>query len=561
MYKSQATNTYNEKDLIDMLKVKNLKKDESTIGKSEIKNKFKSPHQNLKLTSLDSRDYLKEINTLNLKKNIMTEIHLLKYRPKRLTKLKDQGFAKLSFSNLMGSSLDLKKDISPQNNKPKLIFQRNPKSQSLLNNLTNKEELLFNTNKNSEFKSNFIIKFAKNSENFNKLSNYNELINGNGNRRIFMELFSKISKLIENKNKIYLNNNEYDSNNNISIINNDTNSPKNPLRNKSNLNSSNALNNSSNIVNMNLNNSISSPNFNFNMKKLMVIWSDFISLLNKLLSLIFNELSLCKKENIKIKKTSYINELKLNNKENELEDLKKYLNRYDINKKINTQIQKIKEIKEMKQEFNKKENEYMLNMYRLKEENQDLALLLDRNKHYFDEYKNISKEIGKNKKQYDLLKLKLNKELKETKDKILIEQDYQEELKLKIIELNEIIDELKKEKEILKKTNIEIQAKTTKIEMTLNERNENICMLNEELGWYIRRYSEEKFHHENIRNELGILEKKFFDLEIELQDEKKKKNELFGLRELGQLIPDNYKNDDNLISPSPTDFTLKNNGQ
>ena len=48
-------------------------------------------------------------------------------------------------------------------------------------------------------------------------------------------------------------------------------------------------------------------------------------------------------------------------------------------------------------------------------------------------------------------------------------------------------------------------------------------MLNEELECYLKKYDEEKFHHNNIKNEFHILEKKFYKMEEEPQ----KNNESF----------------------------------
>ena len=191
--------------------------------------------------------------------------------------------------------------------------------------------------------------------------------------------------------------------------------------------------------------------------------------------------------------------------------------------KINQQIQKKKEIKELKQSFNKKENEYILSIYKLENEIRNLVLLLDKNKGYYDKYKNVSKEIEKNKRQCEILKNELNKDLQESNTKILIEKDNQEEFKIKIEELNKEINEMKLEREIWKKNNIEMQAKLKKMEMILGEKEENIVMLNEELEYYLRKYTEEKFHHNNIKNEFHILEKKLYNLEEEPQ----KKNESF----------------------------------
>ena len=476
-----------------------------------------------------------------------------------------------------GLSLDFDKTFSSDD---KRFKNKSNLNQNLITSLSENERLM-NSNNDTEFKSMYILKFAKNSEEFNKLKNYVDLIDENNDKIIFQETFSKILKLIENLNKLYLNNIDYNTNsnsNNLSVINNYETSPvkssflntnlKYENRNKANNNIINFFTYTSNNLNAykNMNSTgttstnYSSPSYNLNMKKLIMVWSDFLILLNKFLSQIFNECSICKRENKKYKKKVYSDELKLNNKTKELDDIKKYVNRFDVNIKINHQIHKEKEIKEIKKEFKKKENEYMLMIYKLEDEIKDLTLLLEKNKNYYDEYMNISKEIDKNKKQCEILKIKFNKELQDNNVKILIEKDLQDELKIKIEELKEEINEIKKEKEASKKTNIELHAKIKKLEMVITEKEENILMLYEELEHYMRLFNLEKFNHNNLINEFNILEKKIYKIEEENHKEKQmKKNEVNDNKKIELLSPKHYKQDDNFGSPSATNFSKNNN--
>ena len=477
-----------------------------------------------------------------------------------------------------GLSLDFDKTFSSDD---KRFKNKSNLNQNLITSLSENERLM-NSNNDTEFKSMYILKFAKNSEEFNKLKNYVDLIDENNDKIIFQETFSKILKLIENLNKLYLNNMDYNTNNNsnnLSVINNYETSPvkssflntnlKYENRNKANNNNiinffTYTSNNLNPYKNMNstgtTSTNYSSPSYNLNMKKLIMVWSDFLILLNKFLSQIFNECSICKRENKKYKKKVYSDELKLNNKTKELDDIKKYVNRFDVNIKINHQIHKEKEIKEIKKEFKKKENEYMLMIYKLEDEIKDLTLLLEKNKNYYDEYMNISKEIDKNKKQCEILKIKFNKELQDNNVKILIEKDLQDELKIKIEELKEEINEIKKEKEASKKTNIELHAKIKKLEMVITEKEENILMLYEELEHYMRLFNLEKFNHNNLINEFNILEKKIYKIEEENHKEKQmKKNEVNDNKKIELLSPKQYKQDDNFGSPSATNFSKNNN--
>ena len=574
-------NSNEHKKLTEIIHVSNLNSSQN-MKKIEKINK-----QKLKKISLNSiKNRTTNLNALSLRNNNITEMHLLKYRPKRLIKLKEQGNCQIPFCNMGGLSLDFEKTFSSDDKRYKINSDLN---QNILTNIPENERLM-NSNNDTEFKSTFIFKFAKNTEEFNKLSTYSELIDDNNEKRIFEETFSKISKLIESQNKLYFNNIDNNTNtstnNNISVVNNYDVSPlktnflntnsKYQNRNKTNNDLINLFTYTSNNLNTysNLNNTgmtstnMSSSNNNKNMKKLIIFWSEFIVLINELLSQIFKELSICKKENTNLKKKSYRDELKLNNKINELDDLKKYINRFDINMKINHQIQKAKEIKELKEEFKKKENEYMLLIYKLEEEIKNLTLLLEKNKSYYDQYKNISKEIDKNKRQCEILKIKFNKELQDNNIKILIEKDYQDELKININELKEEINEMKKEKEVSKKVKIELQAKIKKLEMIITEKEENILMLYQELEYYMRKFNEEKFNHLNIRNEFYILEKKLYKIEEEKQKEelrireeklKKSEDNECKNKEIDSLSPIHFRNDDNYGSPTPTNFTQNNN--
>ena len=576
-------NSDNKKNLLDMIKIRNLTT-KNDLKRNRSNNKYKCQSELRKISLNSLKSIINNQNTWSLKNNNITEMHLLKYRPKRLIKLKEQGKTKIHFSKIGGLSIDLEKTYSEER---KFNLKKSP-SQNLYNISDN--EKLMNSNNDIEFKSAYVMKFSKISEEFNKLSNFADLFSETNDKRIFEENFTKLSKLIESQNNLLLNilnsnNNSNENNNNISVINNFNITPtklnflntntKNQIKNKSNIDMKNIFTYTSNNLSINsnpMNSAMTSTNFsteknNINEKKLIISWSSFIITLNKFLHKIFNEIHLHKKENEKIKKKSYRDELKLNNKINEVDGLKKYLNRFDINKKINSQIQKEFEIKQLKKEFKKKENEYMILIYKLEDDIRNLTILLEKNKYYYDEYKNISKEVDKNKRQKEILKNKFHKELQDTNVKILIEKDYQEELKVKIDKLNERIEEMKKEKENSKTVNIELQAKIKKLEMVIDERDENIKMLNEELEYYIRQSNMEKFNFNNLKNEFNILEKKLLNLEkVKQTEDQDQINEIDNSNIMNNnnigfnsSSPIHIKNEDNYGSPSPTDFTQKNN--
>ena len=546
MYKSIKVHTYDPDNIDKTTQECNFPNNKSSFKEQKSDNKYKIITKNLKNVSLNilkNRKHNPKI--LNLSNNYINEIHLIKYRPKRLTKLKEQGNSKIPFTEMGGNSFGI--DKVNKSSEKKLILN-NRTGMNLLGNLTAGQ----NTSDNfadSEFKSYYILKFAKNSEEFNKIKNHCDLMNDNLNKRFFEDYFEKLSKLIETQNKLCFKNIEYNQNSalndnyfnnnllssptsyniNIPSINfNET--TKNRTRNNSvqdfpcqNMfsNTSNNLNSSSNLTKYSPNaiNSTyittvssysSSNNINKNMKNLISNWSETISLLTKFISLILKDFSVYKAEQFNLKRKNISDETQLNKVSKELEDLKKYVNKFDISNKIYAQMHKENKINELKKEFQLKENEYKVIIYKLEDEIKALTNLLDKNKMYYNKYIDLTKEIGKNRKEKDMLKVKFNKELQENNVQILVEKDLKDELNLKIEKLNNEINEINQEKNEEKKANVELQSIIKKLRLEIIEKKENIMMLNEELEIYIKKYLDEKAKYLSIFKDFTILEQKVF---------------------------------------------------
>jgi hypothetical protein len=245
----------------------------------------------------------------------------------------------------------------------------------------------------------------------------------------------------------------------------------------------------------------------------------------KFLNLILTEHREKKDENIKLFKRSNEQEIRNNQITKEFETLQKYHNRYDVNSKIYLQQCRENTIKNIKEKFNKKENEYILNIYKLEEEIRNLTVLLNKNKIYYNKLKETEKEVEKSKKKNEEMKFYYNKELQERIIQNANEKDREEELINKVQELEDTIDQLKKEQEDNKRKEIENNAKVKKIKMIVNEKNENILMINEELEWFRREYDKERFNHNNTKVALQILESRIFKEEEKPSEEKTKKEE------------------------------------
>ena len=194
----------------------------------------------------------------------------------------------------------------------------------------------------------------------------------------------------------------------------------------------------------------------------------------------------------------------------ELDDLKKYLNKYDINKKIYGEKEKENSIKRIKNIFIQKENEYIVSMYKLQNEISSLMKLLDKNKEYYNKYKDAENQINNSKKKNDILRMDFNQKLNEKNLQVAIEKDKREELMNNLEELNDIIKELKEQKEKQKRQEIEITAQILKLRIINDEKNESLMMMSEELEHYIREYNKEKNNYQKTLSDLRALENKFY---------------------------------------------------
>ena len=429
----------------------------------------------------------------------------LSYKPRRLVKLtggeiplKSLGKATLdytkTFYKMEGDDFDKKLASTGKKNK---AF--NP----IENDITN-------INNNAEFKAASGIKLAHNSNSLYKLRKNIDIVSEN-RKRNYEELINKILKLLEIQSHLFF---LYD-------IEEDNNSSSRMTTTFNTLSSlkSNTLNFQSNSLDNN-NNKIS-----IKMRKIISLNIELGSSFYKFMNLIFTELREKHNENIRLIKKCNEQEIRINQTSKELETLKNYYNRYDVNAKIYLQQGKESSIRDVKDKFNKKENEYILNIYKLEDEIRNLIFLLDKNKDYYNKLKETEKLVEKSKKQNDEMKSFYNKEIHEIIIKNANEKDREEELNNKMHDLEEIINKLKEEQEGTKRKEIESNAKIKKIKMIINERNENICMLNEELEWYIREYQKEKFNHNNTKTALQILENRIFKDDDKTDKEKSKKEE------------------------------------
>jgi chromosome segregation ATPase len=247
----------------------------------------------------------------------------------------------------------------------------------------------------------------------------------------------------------------------------------------------------------------------------------------KFLHLLNKEIKENKRNYMKLLKTNYDYELKINSQTKKLDDIKNDFEKYNISKKIRGEKIKENTIKNIKSQFLKKENEYLMHNFQLKDEIYSLVKLLDKNKGYFNKYKEAKKEINDNKKNVNLLRIEFNKELQDKNLEYALEKDQKEELIIKLEELEETIRELKEENDNNKRKEIETNAQILQLKIILGQKNENLKMMNEELEQYIREYEKEKHNYQNSQNSLRALENRIYNEEKQKEKESISNNNEF----------------------------------
>ncbi len=135
-----------------------------------------------------------------------------------------------------------------------------------------------------------------------------------------------------------------------------------------------------------------------------------------------------------------------------------------------------------------------------------MTTLLEKNQKYYHDCKNLEKEIEAGKKKNEELKFLFNQEIHEKNLQKAIEKETEEDLLQKMENMKEIIEDLKKEADKRRKNDIENQIKIKKLEMSLNEKKENIVMLNEELEWFIRELNKTKNELKMAKVDLSNME-------------------------------------------------------
>ena len=457
-----------------------------------------------KIVKLLNFDHMKKINISEMN-NKITEPNKIIFSNLRLRNL--QILSNDSSLNKLGkSTLDVNKMFG------KINLPKNKE----------KEEIKkVHNEKFFSFKNEYILKFAKNAEYFNTFEKNSELISEN-RKDNFNENFKKIKGMLKNITNLFFNdykvkiNNDEDSKLEIFDRKSGFYKYKTNLKAKSNKSldlprifatlPNEDISDLSIIEKNSVCESKMDENLNIKNKDIISGWHQFCTLMNKFISLIFTELRENKenirKQNQKLK--DY--EVRLENSTKEIDKMQSFLSKYEVNSKIFLKIKNEKEIEKVKSIFNKKENEYILSNFRLKNEIKNLTSLLDENQKYYHKCKELENDINKGKQKNEELKYFYNQELQAKNMENIIHTEKEEQLELKIKELEKVIKGLQNDKDEYKKKYIENQIKVKNLSMNMNERNENILMQNEEIEWYVREYGKLNNNYLNIKRDLNNIE-------------------------------------------------------
>lgn len=216
----------------------------------------------------------------------------------------------------------------------------------------------------------------------------------------------------------------------------------------------------------------------------------------KLFNELYSEIKSLKDKNLMLEKFSRQKDAELSSKENEIDEINHYISKYELTSKAKSNKNAINSIKGIEKDFIRKENAYVITIYRLEEEIKSLTSLLGEKKVSTENFKEKEAELEEKKKEIDELRVGYNKEINDLTVRIAVYRD-------KVEDMTEQIDSLTKKNESLNEKNeevnrllVEYRAQKKNLREIIEEKEKIIASQNEEL----ERLKEKE------KNKIGILE-------------------------------------------------------
>ena len=238
---------------------------------------------------------------------------------------------------------------------------------------------------------------------------------------------------------------------------------------------------------------------NDTMFKYLNINSEYNTLLNKCFDLVFNELKELKEKNMELLKANFENDILLNSRNKELKEIQKYLNSNEAKAFFDFTRKKEDIVKKMGLKYTRKESKYIMDLYNLNYEMKELILLLNRNKEYYNKYKELKEKEKSSIKENFYMKAHLTNELEKNEMKYQNEREINIDLNERIMELEDENNKLKDMNENMKLGEIQYDSKIKRLYDIIKEKNENLRMMKEELDSYYNKYYKETKNHETTK--------------------------------------------------------------
>ena len=220
-------------------------------------------------------------------------------------------------------------------------------------------------------------------------------------------------------------------------------------------------------------------------KNLLITTEELNRYINKLINLLLNELNASINNNIKISKINTNLEIKNNYTNSKLESLNKIMENPELNERILYIKEVENKLKKAKMKFTKKENDYIILINDLKGQIKNLNSLLDKNKEYYEKYKESCLLMEQNQKEKLEIKKHYRNEIKNIKIKDSLDKYDFNNLNEKLKESEKFIQIMKEKKLEYNKKEVGFRMKIKEMETMISQKNENLLMLNEELNTYI----------------------------------------------------------------------------